>query len=212
MLYLFIGQDASSKETKLKQLKQECFSADVGQFNLDVLYAKELGLKELQEKLLSLPVRAQKRMVVIKGAQGLKEDVREFILSYAKEAQPKIILLLDIDRYDFKDTFIKSVTKYAKVLRFRESLTLDTFALSRAIDLKKADYSLKVLSQLLENGEKPERILGGLRYSWERKPEARRKLKALLNCDIDIKTGRLKAPFALERLVVRLCCMAKPSG
>jgi DNA polymerase III delta subunit len=73
-----------------------------------------------------------------------------------------------------------------------------------------------VLNQLLKKGERPERILGGLRYSWENSIatplETRRRLKALLNCDIDIKTGRLKADFALERLVVSLCSLAKPSG
>jgi len=73
-----------------------------------------------------------------------------------------------------------------------------------------------VLNQLLRNGEKPERILGGLRYSWENSMadvfQIRKKLRLLLSCDIDIKTGRLRSDFALERLVVNLCCLTKPSG
>ncbi len=63
--------------------------------------------------------------------------------------------------------------------------------------------------RLLENGERPERILGGLRYAVEKTTyhplESKKRLKFLLNCDTDIKTGRLKAEFALERLVVALC-------
>ena len=65
------------------------------------------------------------------------------------------------------------------------------------------------LSKLLEEGERPERILGGLRYAWERDAasplETRRRLKALLTCDIEIKTGKIKPVFALERLVIKLC-------
>jgi DNA polymerase III delta subunit len=77
------------------------------------------------------------------------------------------------------------------------------------IESKRPDYALRTLSQLLKNGEKPERILGGLRYSFQRGPhtplEIRKAIKLLLNCDITIKTGRLKPEFALERLVVKLC-------
>jgi hypothetical protein len=61
----------------------------------------------------------------------------------------------------------------------------------------------------LQNGERPEMILGGLRSNYERnvfKPlERRKRLKLLLNCDIEIKTGRLKPELALEKLVAGLC-------
>jgi hypothetical protein len=60
------------------------------------------------------------------------------------------------------------------------------------------------------------RILGGLGYTWERDVmaplEAKRRLKLLLNCDVEIKTGRLKPNFALEKLVISLCGAAKPFG
>ena len=65
----------------------------------------------------------------------------------------------------------------------------------------------------MEDGEKPERIIGGLRYAWAKgnvySAEAKKKLKALLNCDIDIKTGRLRPDFALEKLVIKLCSLGR---
>ncbi len=225
MIYLFIGQDSLSKDIQLKRLKQEFFKKDTEQFNFDTLYARELNLITLQERLLFLPLKAKKRIIVIKGAQELKEDIREFILKYAKSPRPEIILVLDIDRKEPREKipFIVQITKFARILHFRESAHLDTFSLSRQIDLHNADYALRVLNQLLKNGEKPERILGGLRYAWERgigigrgigsgrdrdgvnRLETRKRIKFILNCDIDIKTGRLKPVFALERLVVKLC-------
>lgn len=217
MVYLFIGQDSLSKEIKLKSLRQELLAKETEQFNLDILYAKQLNLKGLQEKLLCLPVKAKSRIIVIKDAQELKEDLRKFILNYAKKPRLGIILVLDIDRYDPKDGFIKAITRHSKILRFKESLSVDTFTLSRTIDLKKADQSLRVLNRLLENGERPERILGGLRYACEKdvthpSQAKRKRLRLLLNCDIDIKTGRLKPDFALEKLVVNLCCFSKSLG
>ena len=215
-VYLFIGQDTLSKDTRLKKLKEEFLSPHTQYFNLDVLYAKELDLKVLQERLLCLPLRAKKRIVVIKDSQNLKKDIKEFIIQYVKKPLAKIILVLDINKYLPQDEFIRQISRHSEVSRFKEDAYLDTFALGRAIDSKKSNYALLVLNQLLRNGEKPERILGGLRYSWENSIadvfQTKKKLRLLLGCDIDIKTGRLKAAFALERLVVSLCSFAKPSG
>lgn len=216
LVYLFIGQDSISKDARLKKLKEEFLSIPTQYFNLDVLYAKELHLKELQERLLSLPLKAKKRIVVIKDSQNLKDEIKEFIIRYVKKPIPEILLVLDMDKYPLKDEFIRQISRYCEIFRFKEEMRLDAFALSRAIDFKKSNYPLWVLNQLLRKGEKPERILGGLRYSWENSNavtlHTKRKLRLLLSCDIDIKTGRLRADFALERLVVNLCCLAQPSG
>jgi len=215
-VYLFIGQDSLSKDIRLKKLKEEFLDPNTQYFNLDVLYARDLDLKDLQERLLSLPLRAKKRIVIIKDSQNLKKDIKDFIIKYVKKPQAKIILVLDINKYLPQDEFIRQINRYSEVCRFKEDAYLDTFALGRAIDSKKSNYALLVLNQLLRNGEKPERILGGLRYSWENSIadvfQIKKKLRLLLGCDIDIKTGRLKADFALERLVVSLCSFAKPSG
>jgi DNA polymerase III delta subunit len=214
MVYLFIGQDSLSKDIKLKRLKQEFLAKELEQFNLDTLYAKELTLRVLQERMLCLPVKAKKRIIVIKEAQNLKEDTKEFILKYLTKPEAAVILVLDIDRYDRRDEFLNSIYKYAEVFRFSERVQPDAFVLNRQISLGRADYALRVLNQLLKDGERPERILGGLRYAWERdvRPQAemRKRLGLLLKCDVDIKTGRLKPNFALERLVVSLCGLTKP--
>ncbi|MDP3732748.1 MAG: hypothetical protein Q8R31_07005 [Candidatus Omnitrophota bacterium] len=216
LVYLFIGQDSLSKDARIKKIKEEFLSPHTEYFNLDVLYARELSLNDLQERLLCLPLRAKKRIVVIKDSQNLKKDIKDFIIKYVKNPQDKILLVLDINKYLPQDEFIRQISRYSEVCRFKEDVHLDTFALSRAIDFKKSSYALSVLNQLLRNGEKPERILGGLRYSWENSVtdtfQMQRKLRLLLGCDIDIKTGRLRPDFALERLVASLCSFTKPLG
>jgi len=215
-VYLFIGQDSPSKDIRLNRLKEEYLDPRTQHFNLDILYAKELNLKDLQERLLSLPLGAKKRIVVVKDSQRLKEEIKEFIINYAKKPKSHVLLVLDVDKYSPKDEFIGELSRYSEVCRFKEDPHIDTFTLSRAIDSRKPNYALGVLSQLLRSGEKPERILGGLRYSWENSRsdvfQIRKRLALLLACDIEIKTGRIRPDFALEKLVVNLCCFAKPSG
>jgi len=214
MVYLFIGEDCLSKDAQLKAIRQQFLSKKTEQFNLDILYAKELTLHNLQERLLCLPVNSPTRIVVVKDAQDLREDIRQYFLKYVQAPFKQIILILDINQQAKSDEFINQIYRYAKVFRFKEARRLDTFTLNRQIALKKPDYALRVLNQLLKEGERPERILGGLRYAWERDVttpiELKKRLKLLLNCDIDIKTGRLKPLFALEKLVVNLCGLEKP--
>lgn len=209
MLYLFIGEDSLSKALKIKAIRQEALNKKIEQFNLDILYAKELALADLQEKLLYFALNSPQRLVIIKDAQELKEDIKGFILQYAKKLPKNIILILDINHVGKSDEFINGLYRSAKVFRFREVKQFDTFALGRWITLRRPAHALRVLNQLIKDGERPERILGGLRYICERDTagslEMRKKLKLLLHCDIDIKTGRLKPIFALEKLIISLC-------
>lgn len=211
MLYLFLGQDPLSKDLQFKRIKEEFLPKRLEQFNLDILYARELTLKNLQEKLLNLPLQSPKRIVVIKNTEDLKEEIEDFIFEWSKKPSQATILLLDFSEQAQKEGFIKRIHSYAKVFRFKEKVPLNTFNLIRQIELRRPDYALKVLDQILKDGERPERILGGLRYALEKSSpvsiQARRKVKLLLNCDIEIKTGKLKAPFALEKLVVGLCVL-----
>ena len=220
-VYVLIGQDHISKDIKIRKLRQEFLDKNTEQFNLDILYGKELSLKTLQEKLLCLPLNSKTRIVIIKEAQELRQDVKEFILNYAKTPYPQICLVLDINTFSLRksglklqgsqDEFLKNIARYSHILHFKEAIPLDAFTLNRQINLKKTDYALRILNQLLKNGEPPERIMGGLRYSWQRDIagafELRKRIGLLLNCDLDIKTGRLKPDFALEKLVVKLCCL-----
>ncbi len=209
MVYLFIGQDALSKDIRVQKIKQGLFPREMEAFNYDVLHGEEVTLQELQERLLSMPVKARKRMVLVKNAQELKEDAKEFLIRYAGKEDPGVELVLDVDAFKPNYGFIKRLTGHAQIARFNEKEEPDTFLLSRQIQSQKTQASLKILKQLLKNGERPEKIIGGLRSDWERygvsSAEVKRKIGLLLKCDIEIKTGRLKAGFALEKCVVSLC-------
>jgi DNA polymerase III delta subunit len=214
MVHLLLGEDSVSKDIKLKSLRLELLDKNTEQFNLDILYAKELTLKDLQEKLIYLPIKSSRRITVIKNTQDLKEEIKDFILTYIKKPNKQVILVLDVNQQSRSQGFVNRIQRYAKVYRFKETRQPDAFTLNRWIDLKRPDYALRLLNQLLKNGERPERILGALRYAWERDAavgvQMKKRLRLLLNCDIEIKTGKLKPVFALEKLVISLCCLGKP--
>lgn len=212
-VYLLIGQDSLSKDVKIQGIKEEVLTSDTADFNLDLLHGRDIGLKGLQEKLLSLPFKASRRVVVIRQADELKPEIKDFIVAYVRKPYPSVLLIIDIEHFSPKDNFAAGVAQHAQVVSFKESQRLDAFMLGRQIDAGRPGYALATLHQLLQNGEKPERILGGLRHAMEAARvsvlETRRRLKALLVCDTDIKTGKLRPDFALERLVVKLCASVR---
>lgn len=206
---LLVGPESPQKEEKISSLKDEFLPSKLREFNLDTLYARDLTLKLLQERLLALPIKSGRRMVIVREAERLNEETRKFILSYCLKPQPAVILVLDVAKKDAKDEFCAKAAKYAKVFNFLEARRADTFGLWRQIASRRADNALKTLSEILKNGEKPERIIGGLRYSCEKDAsglaESKRRLRLLIDCDLEIKTGRVKPVFALEKLVIGLC-------
>ena len=155
--------------------------------------------------------KSDDKQVTRLSADGIasEEVVQEFLEKYVRKPYPQVVLAMDLNHLDKTDSFIKNIARFVKPVRSKETVHPDTFALGRSIDLKKADSALRILSGLLREGERPERILGGLRYAWEKNAahplEKRKRLKYLLTCDIDIKTGKLKPLFALEKLVISLC-------
>jgi len=212
MFYLFVGQDSASKDIRLEKLKQEFLSPESKAFNFDCLYARELTLPQLQEALLRLPAGAKRRVILVREAERLKENIKEFLSRRLKEPLGHAVLILDVNKTQGNDVFLRRILPFVKLVRFQEKEALNTFRLSQEIEGRRAAVGLKVLNSLLADGEKPERIIGGLRYSWQKgylpDEERSRRLRLLLRCDLDIKTGRLKPVFALERLIIGLCCFS----
>lgn len=211
-LYLFVGEDSNSKDTRIKKLLAGLLPPHSADFDSDNLSARELTLKGFQEKILMLPLKAKKRVVIIRQANLLKPQIKEFILKNIKTLSPGVVLILDLDRFGRQSDCLVRIAKFAQVIQLGVKPPLDTFTLSRQIEFRSVDQALRILDELLKKGERPERIMGGLRYSWERdsfSPQ-RKRLGLLLVCDLEIKRGRLKADLALEKLVISLCALGEP--
>lgn len=216
MQYLLLGSDSLSKDEQLKSIKKQFLNPVQEQFNQDIFHGRDTALKSLQEAFMRLPAAgAGQRIIIIREILDLRLEAKDFILAYVQKPRAQITLVLEAAGCA-KEEFIGKLSRHCKVFRFKEIPEPDTFFLSRMISARRTDQALKVLSQLLKNGERPERILGGLRYTWEKESmsaqEARNRLKLLVKADLEIKTGRLKPVFALEKLVVGLCALVKPLG
>ena len=156
MFYLFVGQDSASKDIRLEKLKQEFLSPESKAFNFDCLYARELTLPQLQEALLRLPAGAKRRVILVREAERLKENIKEFLSRRLKEPLGHAVLILDVNKTQGNDVFLRRILPFVKLVRFQEKEALNTFRLSQEIEGRRAAVGLKVLNSLLADGEKPQ--------------------------------------------------------
>ncbi len=209
-IYLLLGDDIPAKETNLEKIKKQFLADNLKDFNFDVLYASELSLRVIQEKILFLPFEATKRVILIKQVEDLKKDIKEFLVKFFQEPQDNLIFIFDSDDADLRDEFLSQISKSANIINVGTKPIADVFVLARNIEAKKVTLSLKILRKLLEDGERPERILGGLRARWQKDNrdvlQYKRRIGLFLKCDQEIKTGKAKPSYSLEQLVVKLCC------
>jgi len=210
-VYLCIGRGSSSKDLQIKHLTEEILDKKTRDFNSDAVYGRELALKDLQEKLLFYPVKSQRRLLIIREADRLKDEVKNFLLDYLKKPKSSTALILDVERDDPDDDFLSSLKIYSHIYSFPQERVFEAFDLVREIEKRRPAQGLMILSRLLSAGVKPEFILGALRFV-SRQPgslQDRSIMRLLISCDRQIKTGRLKPAFALEKLVVGLCSFPK---
>ncbi|TAN61520.1 hypothetical protein EPN16_03095 [bacterium] len=210
MTYLLVGEDEPAKAEKIQSLKKQLLDSGVEQFNFDIFYGRELTLPLFQEALSRLPVSSGSRLLVIKDALGLKEGPREYFLSRLKSLPSSLVIIMDVSIIPREDNpFLSQIRKAAKTLNFTAGQNANAFNLARALEGRRTDSALDILSDLLKQGERPERILGALRSQLTRCAGAKERLRRialLLEADLNVKTGRLKpAQLALEVLVVKLC-------
>ena len=210
MNYLLLGQDNVTKDAKLAELKKKNFSSpEALQFDYEILYAQKLDSETLKKSLIALPVLSKERLVVIKECHKLSPHNKELLLDFLKNPG-QCALVLDSEKNE-EDEFLKKISRTVKVINCQKEPPLNVFALTRTIGARQSAESLKILSQLLLQGDQPLQIMGGLVWFWKKSradfsAEGFKKgLLFLQEADLNIKRSRLTVQYALELLVVKLC-------
>jgi len=214
MTYLFLGPQNEQKEKNISDIKKEWLSTpDSLKFDYAVLHGHKCDPKILKKTLLELPGISQKRVVLLRDFHKLSAYNKGLIEAFLSSSFDHCVLILESSQAGEKDSFVKKVKPYATVVAPAETPKLNVFDITNCMSRKQYAQSLKVLSQLIEEGQHPLQIMGGLVWFWgrtkNRLSQARyeKGLKCLQEADLDIKRSRLKPDYAMERLVVRLCAI-----
>jgi len=88
------GEDDFQKEDAMKRLIDATLEPSTRAFNLDVLRAQDVDARSFEGIVSSVPMMADRRVLVIRDAGALKKEPRKAVERYLKRPSPDVLLLL----------------------------------------------------------------------------------------------------------------------
>jgi DNA polymerase III delta subunit len=214
MIYVLLGEDSLAKDHKIAELKAKTLrSAGAVAFDYIVLHAVKLDAQEFKKVLFELPAVAPQRFIVLRTVQKLSAQNKKIFLEFMEQQPGHAVVVLDSGEAAAKDEFISRVSARARVLRFQTRPRQNVFDMTKSISACDPTRALKILNDLLSDGNPPLQIMGGLVWFWGKTKQRlsqdtfKEGLLELQEADLNIKRSRLKAEHALEIVVVKLCSL-----
>ena len=214
MIYLIIGHDVLAKDKNISELKDRYLSTFESE-NLDyeTFNSHKLDPDILKQSLIALPIISKYRLVVLRSVEKLSTHNKNLLLSITESLTEKTILILDADVLDGKTTFYKKMSVRSKLIRVKSFVKRNVFDVTNAMERNRVGEALRILTQLIEEGQHPLQIMGVLIWFWGKmktcvKQETFNKgLLAFQKADSDIKRSRVNPKYALEILLTKLCLL-----
>jgi len=214
MTYLLLGEDEPKKNERIEALKGKALSTpEARSFDGEILYATKLDPHDLRRSLLSLPAVAPRRFVLIHTCHKLKPRNKEVLLDFLKEEQGHVLLVLESSGWGPGDAFVKKLRPFVTMESFETAVSSNVFDMTRLMSRGRSAEALKLLFDLLGEGQHPLQVMGALVWFWG-KQRARmdrqrfeKGLRTLQEADLNIKRSRVKPDHAVEFAVVKLSAL-----
>lgn len=213
MHYCFVGENNAEKQKAVDEARDRILTgSDARHFDYEVLYGKKLDAAELKKALIALPAAGQQRLILIHEADKLSKQNEEILIAFFEEDAGHAAVILEAED-KLKSGFQKKISPYVKSFSFEKPEGGSVWDMTNAIGRRRPAEALKILSELMESGQHPLQIMGGLVWFWGKTGQRLRRdrfekgLLALQEADINIKRSRMQADYTMEVLVVQLCAL-----
>ena len=106
--YYIVGEDDYQKDDAVKQLVAASLDSGSREFNLDIWKASELDAERLGILVGTPPMFADRRVVVLRDAAGLKKDARRVLEKYFERPASDLLLIMTAAAGSKHDPFLVS--------------------------------------------------------------------------------------------------------
>lgn len=118
-LYYFHGDEPYLTERAVKRLLDLTVSADSRDFNMDIFYGKECRGDEIAAAAQTLPMFADRRVVLVRRSGELSAAALERLTEYAADPSPSTCLIFEGEKIDQRKKFFLEIKKNGKLVEFR---------------------------------------------------------------------------------------------
>jgi DNA polymerase-3 subunit delta len=146
-VYYFYGDETYLMERETKRFIAALVPADVADFNLDILYGTERKGQEIAAVAQTLPMFAERRLVVVKRSEGLADGDYEALTEYLKNPSPLTCLLFLGKKPDLRKKFFLELKKVGELVEFKHPYENQ---LPPFISAEAAHYGMQIAPEAME--------------------------------------------------------------
>lgn len=118
-VYYLYGDETFLMEREEKRLVTALVPPDMADFNYDLLYGNERKGEEIAAAAQTLPMFAQRRVVVVRRSEGLGERDLEVLGEYLKNPSPTTCLIFTGKKPDLRRRFFADLKKMGALVEFK---------------------------------------------------------------------------------------------
>ena len=118
-LYLLYGDEPYLVERGVKRLLERAVDPGFRDFNLNVFYGNECKGDEVFGAPQTLPMFAERRVVLVKKGGELNAGAMEILLSYLQDPSPSTCLVLQAEKIDGRKKFFLEFKKRGELVEFK---------------------------------------------------------------------------------------------
>ena len=118
-LYLLFGDEPYLVERAVKKLMERAVDPGFKDFNLNVFYGNECKGEEVFGAAQTLPMFAERRVVLVKKGGDLSAAAMEVLLPYLQDASPSTCLIFQAEKVDGRKKFYAELKKRGETVEFK---------------------------------------------------------------------------------------------
>lgn len=117
-LYHLTGEEDFLKEEVWKKLASALVPREMKDFNLDLLYGGEIGADQIINKASTIPINADRRVVVVFDLHKLSPFSKDMLLSFLPKLPDSVCLILLSPKITTQTKFYRALNELATVVEF----------------------------------------------------------------------------------------------
>lgn len=118
-LYLFSGDEAFLREKAVQMLMEAALDPGTRAFNLDVFRCGETDPGEIASRILSFPMMASRRVVIVKDCEEIQDGPAGVLLPLLVSPPETTTAVFVCGKVDGRRKFFATLRKYARVVEFK---------------------------------------------------------------------------------------------
>ena len=119
-LYFLYGEEVFLLNEAVNDLMKAALGDGLGDFNLNLFYGQDATPEKIRDAVETLPMMAQRRVVILKEGQDLSDRDMEDLLPVILEPVQTTTFIIVSEKVDKRKKFFKEILKTGVVVEFRK--------------------------------------------------------------------------------------------